>query len=873
MIGRTILHYEIVEKLGEGGMGVVYKARDTHLDRFVAIKVLPPERVADPERERRFIQEAKAASALNHPNIVTVHDITQDQSIDFMVMEHVAGKTLGQLITRKGLPLNHTLKCAVQIADALAKAHAKGIIHRDLKPTNIMVTEDGLVKVLDFGLAKLTEPVDTDELAPTRTMKAGEGPKTEEGTIVGTVAYMSPEQAEGKKVDSRSDIFSFGSLLYEMVTGRQAFQGETRLSTLSAILRQDPKPLREVVEGIPRELERIVAICLRKDPNRRIQHMDDVRVELEALKEESDSGALLEQVSLPGRRKGPPRWLAIAAGVLLIAAVAAVVWRLAKPTPATRQPSFTQLTDLSGQELFPSLSLDAKSFIYASRAAGKWDIYLQRVGGKNAINLTKESLNNNTQPAFSPDGERIAFRSDRGAPSGPGGIFVMGALGESVKRLTDFGFNPAWSPDGRQIVCATEGIQMTPDARYTVSQLWVVDVATGQKRLLFQGDAVQPHWSPHGYRIAYWAQQAGQRDIFTVRPNAGASEKPVRVTSDPPLDWNPVWSPDGKYLYFSSNRGGSMNLWRVPIDEPSGKVLGQPEPVTTPSPYSGHINISRDGRRLVYVQQAISRNIESIAFDPSTEKVVGERVAVTKGYVTDLSPDGKSLVFFSFGQQQEDIFVIGVDGKGLRQLTDDPRRDREPRWAPDGKNIAFYSNRSGKYEIWTIAADGSGLQQLTVSPSATVWYPVWSSDGARLAFSDRTDSFIIDTGKPWKEQSPQALPSGFVAWSWSRDGRKIAGNKPFGGSSAGIGIYSLDSRGVEWITDRGARPVWLSDNRRLLFGDGDKITLIDSQSRKVREVLSVAPNSLNRLSISRDDRRIYFSVAVAEADIWLMSLE
>ena len=868
MVGQSVEHYQILEKLGEGGMGVVYKALDTHLDRFVAIKVLPPERVADPERKRRFVQEAKAASALNHPNIVTVHDITEDRGIDFIVMEHVAGKTLGQLIPRKGLPLSQTLKYAVQIADALAKAHAKGIIHRDLKPTNIMVTDDGLVKVLDFGLAKLTEPVATDEFAPTRTMKAGEGPKTEEGTILGTVAYMSPEQAEGKKVDSRSDIFSFGSLLYEMTTGRRAFQGETRLSTLSAILRQDPKPLRELVEDVPRELERIVAICLRKDPGRRIQHIEDVRVELEALKEESDSGALAGQVSLPGRRKGLPRWLAIAAGVLLIAAIAAVAWRLGKPTPAARQPSFTQLTDLPGQELFPSLSLDAKSFIYASRAAGKWDIYLQRVGGKNAINLTKESLTNNTQPAFSPDGERIVFRSNREG----GGIFVMGALGESVKRLTDFGFNPAWSPDGRQIVCATEGIQMAPDSRYSVSQLWVVDVATGQKRLLFQGDAVQPHWSPHGYRIAYWAQQAGQRDIFTVQPNAGASEKPVPVTSDPPLDWNPVWSPDGKYLYFSSNRGGSMNLWRVPINEPSGKVLGQPEPVTTPSPYSGQINISRDGRRLIYVQQAISRNIESIGFDPSTEKVVGERVAVTKGYVADLSPDGKSLVFYSLGQQ-EDIFVIGVDGKGLRQLTDDPPRDREPRWAPDGKKIAFYSNRSGKYEVWTIAADGSGLQQLTASSSPDVFHPVWSPDGARLAFSDRTTSFIIDTDKPWKEQSPQALPSGFIAWSWSPDGRKIAGNRPLGGSSAGTGIYSLDSRGVEWITDRGIRPVWLGDNRRLLFPDGDKIKLVDTQSREVREVLSVAPNSFGNLSISWDDRRIYFTVAVAEADIWLMSLE
>jgi TolB protein len=214
-----------------------------------------------------------------------------------------------------------------------------------------------------------------------------------------------------------------------------------------------------------------------------------------------------------------------------------------------------------------------------------------------------------------------------------------------------------------------------------------------------------------------------------------------------------------------------------------------------------------------------------------------------------------------------------VDGKGLRQLTDDPHGDRKPRWSPDGKRIAFYSNRSGKYEIWTIAADGSGLVQLTARSSPAVSNPVWSQDGARLAYSEERVSFIMEPGKPWKEQSPQALPSGFIAWSWSPDGRKIAGNKPEADPSEGIGICSLDSRSVDWITDRGARPVWLSDNRRLLFRDGDKLKLVDTQSRKVRDVLSVAPNSVGNLSISRDGRRICFTVAVAEADIWLMNLQ
>lgn len=260
MIGKTISHYSILEKLGEGGMGVVYKARDTHLDRLVAVKVLPAEKVADPERKQRFVKEAKAASSLNHPNIITIYDIGQAEGVDFISMECVNGKTLDQLIPRRGMRLNEALKCAVQIADALARAHSAGIVHRDLKPGNIMVNEHGLVKVLDFGLAKLTEATPTSEDDATRTMR----PTTEEGKIVGTVAYMSPEQAEGRKVDARSDIFSFGSVLYEMVTGGQAFHGDTKASTLAAILKDNPRPASQLVDGLPREVERLISRCLQK---------------------------------------------------------------------------------------------------------------------------------------------------------------------------------------------------------------------------------------------------------------------------------------------------------------------------------------------------------------------------------------------------------------------------------------------------------------------------------------------------------------------------------------------------------------------------------------------------------------------------------
>jgi eukaryotic-like serine/threonine-protein kinase len=341
MIGTTISHYRILEKIGEGGMGQVYRARDTHLDRFVALKILPAEKVADPERKLRFVQEAKAASSLNHSNIVTIHDIDNSSGVDFIAMEYVVGRTLDRLIGRKGLQPGEALKYGVQIADALSKAHSAGIIHRDLKPSNIMVTEDGVVKVLDFGLAKLTEaPGAADETATLLTTS---------GTIVGTAAYMSPEQAEGKPVDARSDIFSFGSLLYEMVTGRRAFCGDTTVSTLAAIIRDEPPAAVEV----PTDLSKIISRCLRKEPDRRFQHMADLKVALDELKAESDSqkrGAVSA-----GARRLSRIWLA--AGVFAVAAAAALgglyLWqRMARGPGKTAEPAIAVLpfANLSGDK-------------------------------------------------------------------------------------------------------------------------------------------------------------------------------------------------------------------------------------------------------------------------------------------------------------------------------------------------------------------------------------------------------------------------------------------------------------------------------------------------------------------------------------------
>ena len=338
--GTRLGPYEIVSILGVGGMGEVYRARDTRLDRTVAVKALPAEKLADEERKRRFLAEARAASALNHPNIVSIHDLAAVNGADFLVMEYVSGKTLQESIPKKGLRLNETLRYAIQIADALAAAHEAGIVHRDLKPGNVMVTPNGTIKLLDFGLAKLLERDGWRSDDATRTVA------TVEGTIAGTVSYMSPEQAEAKPLDGRSDIFSFGCVLYEMLTGHRAFQGDSAMSTLSAVLRSEPKPVTQLAPDVPNDVERVIKRCLRKDPDRRFQTARDLKVALQELLDESASG-MLAGLSAPVSKRNFRLW--IGGGVVLILTAVLALWlgmRTREPPAPTMRES--QLTAYRG---------------------------------------------------------------------------------------------------------------------------------------------------------------------------------------------------------------------------------------------------------------------------------------------------------------------------------------------------------------------------------------------------------------------------------------------------------------------------------------------------------------------------------------------
>jgi Tol biopolymer transport system component/serine/threonine protein kinase len=867
--GTEVGPYRVVGLLGRGGMGFVYEAEDPKLRRRVALKVLPPELDTE-ERRRRFEREARALAALNHPNIVHVYSIEESRGVHFIAMEHVAGRTLAERIEPGGLPLSRLLEVAIPVTDALAAAHARGLVHRDLKPANVMVGDNGQVKVLDFGVAKWRSAEDV----------SGAISATREGFVVGTAAYMSPEQAQGVEVDHRTDLFALGVMLFQIATGELPFRGASAASVISAILRDTPPSVTDVQPLLPRGLSRLIRRCLAKDPDRRYQSAAEVRRELEALRQRVGSG---------GRARR--RWLiGVAAAALGLAAV--VLWpRLRSRTAPKLEGTFAQVTSAPGPEFFPTLSPDGQMLAYSARHAGRWDIFIQRIEGQRPIDLTGEAKSDDVQPAFSPDGRQIAFRSSREG----GGVFVMGATGESPHRVADRGWNPTWSPDGREIAFATQPVFDSPYDRPTASELWALNVRSGETRLITPGDAVQPAWSPHGQRVAYWGLVAGgsRRDLWTV-PSAGGPSVPV--TEDEAIDWSPAWAPDGRYLYFSSDRGGSMNLWRIAIDEASGRVLGEPERVTTPAAFAHHVTFARDGSRLAYVSTSLEQELQRVRFDPGSERVIGASEPLARDLrrldFPQVSPDGKWVVY-SVTEPQEDLVLSRVDGSGRRALTNDPYRDRRPRFSPDGREIAFYSNRGGHYEVWAVARDGTGLRQLTRDPQRrNARYPVWSPDGSRLLLSRPGVTGIIvattgDLDAPPLDELPP-LPGGgtFVPLDWSPDGSLIAGMRVSpAGERAGIVLYDLKRRSYASLVGFGTWPQWLHDGRRLVFQGpsaseggsdrgyprGESAFIVDRVTGRVREVLAIPEVTIGYPAFSPDGRWLVFVHTMLNADIWTLT--
>ena len=872
LVGQEIETYRIEKLLGAGGMGEVYLARDQKLGRMVALKVLPWHSVLDADRLSRFQREARALSSLNHPNLVTIYEVGEAEGLHFIAMELVEGKTLSSL--RDKLHLKELLSIVAQIAEALGAAHQSGIIHRDVKSDNVMVRPDGYAKVLDFGLVKLTE------VAPAPGVTAAH---TQLGVAMGTLAYMSPEQAAGETVDQRTDIWSLGVVLYELATGRKPFTGETRQAIINAILSASPEPATTLNPTLPPELDRILGKALEKDRDLRYQTASDFRADLRRLLREIDSSPSASGAEAKLGVVRPfvrPRWFwpAVATGLILTAVVVAWwVWLKAqRAAPDWSRAAHLQLTNQHGTEFFPSLAPDGKSFVYASDQNGNFDLFEQRVGGKNATPLTPNTPSNEIEPVYSPNGERIAFRSTRE----PAGVYVMEASGENVRLVVAGCHHPSWSPDGKEIVCSTAGHESAPTTRNTwTSALWIANVETGEKRFVCENDAMQPAWSPNGDRIAFWFMppSVGRSDIATISRSGGEIEV---VTKDASTNWNPVWSPNGKFLYFASDRSGAMSFWRVAIDERTGKVAGEAEAVSTPSDFNSHLSFSRDGRRMIYVQTDHESNIQALKFDQDAEKIAGEPFWITRGdrqiARPELSPDGTRFVMRASRRTQDDIMVVSRDGTHWRDLTNDKSFDRYPRWSPDGKKIAFTSDRNGRYEIWMLDADATNLRQLTFDTPGDTTFPLWSPDGTHILFRSNFVNTILDVNKPWNDQDLQLLPmppdnQRFLAWDWSPDGKRVIGN--LSGPPSVVASFSFETNSYEKLTEFGSGAMWLADSVRYVFFFNNKFYLGDVRTKRVREVFSASENEVRSVDISPDGEFLYYVVNSSESDIWLLDLE
>jgi eukaryotic-like serine/threonine-protein kinase len=873
--GTLVGPYEIDRLLGTGGMGEVYRARDARLNRFVALKAVPDEFAASAIRRERFRREAQAIAALNHPNIVTIYGAEEAAGGSLILtMELVDGKSLAELIPKGGIGLDRLLKLAIQIADAVGAAHERGIAHRDIKPRNVMVTGDGRVKVLDFGLAKLREPGDDAQQHSTAPLWELTG----EGRIVGTAAYMSPEQAEGRQIDYRTDIFSLGTVLYEMTTGERPFSGESVVSVLSAILRDTPKSVTEVNPRVPRELARIIRRCLAKEPDERYQSAKDLRNDLNDLRHELSSGDTASLVTAR-RPRAWLRWLAPAGLVVASATAGWIVARLLTSSPLPRLPlSAMQLTFEPGVEAAPSISPDGKWVVYQRVVGDHNDVFLQAVGGDRPINLTEGSGSSNSQPVFSPDGERIAFASRRQG----GGLFVMGRTGELARRITPHGYSPAWSPDGRQLVYSTSFAGDNPYAHPGVSELWVVDVASGERRLLVKENAVRPAWSPDGNRVAYWGIDPAThyREIWTV-PAAGGA--PTRVTNDPAADCSPTWSPDGRALYFSSDRGGPLNLWRIAIDA-AGQPVGDAEPVTTPALAAVRPTLSRDGRRMAYATVVSESRVRAYPLD-ATGAINGKPSWIVGGpqhwVGARVSRDGRRLALVRWSNQQ-DLFVMNTDGSGLRQLTSDPVGTRCPDWSADSGSLAFMPYLRNERSVIIIDVDAGASRRLApIGTAGWLSCPVWSPDGTRMAISQgpaQAAVFIFDPNRPWAEANVDRLPDPpggpFVPRSWSPNGRLLTGT-----ADDAVLAFDLTTRRYERLTPPGstadATPSdWLPDSRQLVFFGlrRESLSIVDLATRQIRELVSTSPDVIRGFSVSPDGRRLYLTSGPEEGDVWIATL-
>jgi Tol biopolymer transport system component/tRNA A-37 threonylcarbamoyl transferase component Bud32 len=724
LIGQTISHYRIAEKLGEGGMGVVYKAEDTKLRRTVALKFLRGDVLESVEHKERFLREAQAAAALDHPNICTVHEIDEAEGKTFLALAFVEGQSVKDKIAERPLKLEEALDIAIQTAQGLQAAHEKGIVHRDIKPANLIVNQHGQVKIMDFGLAQLAD----------RTRL------TQTAAILGTPAYMSPEQAQRLPADRRSDIWSAGVVLYEMVTGRLPFEGQQDQAVLYAIVHEDYEPVTALRAGLPTELDRVVGKAVARAPAERYQHVDEMLADLRMLQRQRDSPFSGRSVGI--QRTRSRRALSIGALAALVVLVGVASWWLSgrlRPDASAGIPTqLRRLTYDSGLTFQGTISADGTLLAYASDRAGEGhlDIWVQQIGGREPIRLTTDKADD-SEPNLSPDGRTIIFRSERDG----GGLYSIPTLGGDTRLVVSRGRRPRFSPDGNWIAYSVAMGREVPDGAAYIHPFLVA----GEARQLGPGKSVaSPVWSPDGRSLLYanvresdWRKH--QWWIEPVSKGKATQTLAVEVFKrllQPPGArigvgngfWADEWAPDG-FVYFAAQQGDSTDIWRIKID-PTGQVLGGLERVTLGPGSERGVSIARDGS-IVFSDLATNHDIWSVPLDANRGVVTGELERLTQGVssedLPDLSADGKKLVFRTDRTGRSEPWILDLENGETRSVAE-MATDFRAAISPDGSWIAFEGSRVER-TVHIVRSEGVG-QRRTLTDVVAPWG--WSSTSKYL---------------------------------------------------------------------------------------------------------------------------------------------
>ena len=874
LVGKTLDKYKVLSLLGVGGMGEVYRALDVNLGREVALKLLPAGFAARGDR-LRLEREARAASALNHPNILTIYEIEQVEDHRFIVAEFIDGETLRQRINRERMDLSEVLDITIQIASALSAAHSAGIVHRDIKPDNIMLRNDALVKVLDFGLAKVAE----SEITTNPDQPTLEWFHTDAGVVLGTSVYMSPEQTRGLPIDARTDIWSLGVVLYEMLAGTVPFAGATRSDVIVSILEREPPTLIDAAPEHATALKSILHKALRKDKEERYQTAKEMLGDLRALRQEMDTqarppSALEAEPSSWAKIRKHTGAFAFLFGVLAVAVIAIALYGFAgrnQPSPSSTATTVLPFTTFPGRELQPAFSPDGNQIAFAwnGEKGDNFDIYIKLVGsGSPPLRLTTNAADD-LYPAWSPDGREVAFVRQ----SGPDiSIFTVPALGGPERKLYsgtsaffslyEYGNALSWSPDGKFLAFSGQRTSREPNSIFLLSLDSLNTRQLTTPPAGFLGDST-PAISPDGKLLAF-VRGASSRDVeIYVMPAAGGEAR--RLALDNRSGRSLAWTPDSREIVFPFWYSGNLRLWRAPV---SGSNSGQ---LAVTGEGASTLAISRKGDRLAYSQEFRDTNIWQISLQASGSKPRPTRIisSTRQDYGPQYSPDGKRIAFTSGRSGSNEIWVCDADGSNPFQLTSFGGPDvGSSRWSPDGRQIAFDSVSAGNRDIFVVSADGGTPRRLTEETSDDV-RPSWSRDGRWIYFgSNRSGEWELwkapSDGGPAVQVTRQGAREGFGSF----DGQFIYYTRGFGipgiwrvpvtgGDEKPViaeaiqGFWALVDNGIYFVNPK-STPHATIEFFNFATGRTTKIATVEKDLHLVYPSLAVSPDGQSLLYVQVD---------------------